>query len=132
MSSAKKYRNEIVRRIKVAKDSKGFNTYEKLCIAFNKQYKQEIDNGLVKPLNKDFVFRVLTTETFSLNNLRFAKLCEFLAVETHIQHQPSDISHAALLVDELVKQHPELSQQIDSVIESIANLSKGVSHHEIY
>lgn len=118
----------ILTRVKKAKELRGYKTYKECCEAFNKYYKRDIDNGLVKSLNKDFLFRVFTGKVkFLLSNHRFAKICEFLKVDIDENTTPIKISKAAYMVDELIKQKPELEKQIYSVIQSITNLSKGVN-----
>lgn len=120
----------LVEAVKEAKEVRGLNTYEKCCEAFNRHYKVDIDRGLVKSLNKDFLYRVLSKKKsemkFSISNPRFVKLCEFLGVDMHETQTLHQISKAAFMVDELVKEKPELEKQIYSVVKSIANLSKGV------
>lgn len=130
MINIQTYQKRLVEAVKEAKELRGFKTYDKCCIAFNDRYHSDIEKGLVKPLNKDFLYRVLSKKKseikFSISNPRFVKLCEFLGVdmkETQISHK---ISEVAFMVDELVKEKPELEKEIFSVIKSIRNLSKGV------
>lgn len=119
--------SSILKKVKEAKDFRGYQTYKECCDAFNKEYQKDIEKGLVKSLNKDFLYRTFSGKTkFTLSNHRFAKFCEFLKVDTHETHTPLNISKAALMVDELIRQKPELEKQIHSVVRSITNLSKGV------
>lgn len=126
----------LIKQVKEAKELRGYKTYEQCCEAFNKRYESDINKGLFKQLNKDFLFRVFSSrheeKKFSLSNLRFAKLCEFLKVDLNATQTSLQISEAALMVDELIRQKPELEKQIYSVIKSITNLSKGVIAHEIH
>lgn len=136
MVNEQNFKELLIKKVKEAKESRGYKTYEHCCEAFNKRYESDINKGLFKQLNKDFLFRVFSTKNkkmkFSLSNLRFAKLCEFLQVDMNATQTSLQISEAALMVDELIRQKPELEKQIYSVIKSITNLSKGVIAHEIY
>lgn len=131
MLDEQSYKNLLVEKVKRAKSLRGYKTYDECCKEFNRRYKFDIENGLIKELNKDFLSRVFAykhgNKNFSISNPRFAKLCEFLNVDMHDTHQQTSISKAALLVDELIKQKPELENQIYFVVESITNLSKGVT-----
>lgn len=125
-----------IKEVEIAKELRGYKTYEQCCNAFNEYYEYDISKGLFKELNKDFLFRVFSSTheeiKFSLSNPRFVKLCEFLKVDMNATQASLQISEAALMVDELIRQKPELEKQIYSVIKSITNLSKGVIAHEIH
>lgn len=117
----------ILDKIKEAKIQRGYKTNKKLCEAFNRHFRTDIDNGLVKSLNKDFLFRMFSGQVkFLLSSHRFAKICEFLKISIDETHTPLKISKAAYMVDELIKQKPELEKQIYSVVQSITNLSQGI------
>ena len=53
---------------------------EECCKAFNNRYSEEIDSGLVRNLNKDFLSRV-TRNDFKVCSRRILKLCEFLQIK---------------------------------------------------
>ena len=55
-------------------------TLEECCNDFNIKYSDEIEAGITKPLNKDFLSRV-KREAFRVYSPRISKLCEFLEIE---------------------------------------------------
>lgn len=123
-----KYSEDIViEKVKNAKELMGYRTNKQLIEAFNKEFKLDIEKKLVKSLNKDFLFRLFSKKIKSpLSNKRFAKICEFLKIDIEETRIDIKFSKAAYMVDELIKEKPELENQIYSVIKSITNLSKGV------
>lgn len=119
--------NSIIDKVKEAQKRRGFKSNKEFYNAFNKAYQHDIDNGFVKSLDKDFIYRVFSGKMKHPQfNSRFAKICEFLKVNIAEFNTSSEISQAAFMVDELIRQKPELEKQIYSVIQSITNLSKGV------
>lgn len=53
---------------------------ESCCKHFNNRYLKEINQGEIKPLNKDFLSRV-TRNDFKVWSGRISKLCEFLKIQ---------------------------------------------------
>ena len=69
---------EISRRIHQRVQEKRL-TLLQCCEAFNSAYSSEIEANAIKPLNKDFLSRVIRNE-FKVITPRISKLCEFLDI----------------------------------------------------
>lgn len=120
------HKQMLTKQVEEVRISRGYRTYEQCCLAFNKFYEADIEKGSVKSLNKDFLYRVFNKQNFSISNPRFLKLCEFLKFKIDVVEVPIKISNAALMIDELLKQRPELEEQVNTVIKSIVMISKRV------
>lgn len=70
--------SEISKRVQRRMQEKGL-TLSKCCDAFNTIYHREIEEGSIRPLNKDFLSRV-GRNAFRVCSPRILKLCEFLEI----------------------------------------------------
>lgn len=93
-----------------------------VCNRFNLLNKNEIDLGLVKPLNKDFLLRIKNSD-FKVVNRRVLDLCDFLKIGVN-QKILSRTSMTAEFqnLERIALEHPSLEQKLKSLLAEVNDL----------
>lgn len=93
-----------------------------VCNTFNLLKKNEINLGLVKPLNKDFLLRIKNSD-FKVVNRRVLDLCEFLKIGVN-QKILSRTSMTAEFqnLERIALEHPSLEQKLKSLLAEVNDL----------
>jgi hypothetical protein len=93
-----------------------------VCNRFNLLKKDEINLGLVKPLNKDFLLRIKNSD-FKVVNRRVLDLCEFLKIGVN-QKILSRTSMTAEFqnLERIALEHPSLEQKLKSLLAEVNDL----------
>ncbi|EOQ73996.1 MULTISPECIES: hypothetical protein [Acinetobacter calcoaceticus/baumannii complex] len=93
-----------------------------VCNKFNLLKKDEINLGLVKPLNKDFLLRIKNSD-FKVVNRRVLDLCEFLKIGVN-QKILSRTSMTAEFqnLERIALEHPSLEQKLKSLLAEVNDL----------
>jgi len=93
-----------------------------VCNTFNLLKKDEINLGLVKPLNKDFLLRIKNSD-FKVVNRRVLDLCEFLKIGVN-QKILSRTSMTAEFqnLERIALEHPSLEQKLKSLLAEVNDL----------
>ncbi|MHC3137907.1 hypothetical protein ACWPO0_19135 [Acinetobacter nosocomialis] len=93
-----------------------------VCNRFNLLNKNEIDLGLVKPLNKDFLLRIKNSD-FKVVNRRVLDLCDFLKIGIN-QKILSRTSMTAEFqnLERIALEHPSLEQKLKSLLAEVNDL----------
>lgn len=100
-------------------------TYDECSKAFNIEFGKDIKAERIKPLNKDLLYRI-KKNNYSLASTRVAKLCDFLNIDELKKVSDTYLEKEAYMVNDLIKEKPELKPQINSLIQNIINLTKGM------
>jgi len=93
-----------------------------VCNRFNLLNKNEINLGLVKPLNKDFLLRIKNSD-FKVVNRRVLDLCDFLKIGVN-QKILSRTSMTAEFqnLERIALEHPSLEQKLKSLLAEVNDL----------
>ncbi|MEO4092641.1 hypothetical protein ABH307_11385 [Acinetobacter pittii] len=93
-----------------------------VCNTFNLLKKDEINLGLVKPLNKDFLLRIKNSD-FKVVNRRVLDLCDFLKIGVN-QKILSRTSMTAEFqnLERIALEHPSLEQKLKSLLAEVNDL----------
>ncbi|MCU4423201.1 hypothetical protein [Acinetobacter sp. WU_MDCI_Abxb74] len=112
---------EISLEVKSYLDREGISLRD-VCNKFNLLKKNEINLGLVKPLNKDFLLRIKNSD-FKVVNRRVLDLCDFLKIGVN-QKILSRTSMTAEFqnLERIALEHPSLEQKLKSLLAEVNDL----------
>lgn len=101
-------------------------TLEKCVHDFNTFYKNELQNSLFNPINKDFIQRIKSCK-YKVVNDRVVRLCRYLSInpyeEIQNQHVIKPLNDEFAKVEKLVLQKPELTAQVCNLLQSIIKIA---------
>lgn len=92
------------------------------CNKFNLLNSNKINNGDMKPLNKDFLLRVKNNE-FKVVNKRVLDLCDFLGVEVDKKVlSRTSMTREFQNLEKIALEHPSIEKKLKSLLAEMGDL----------
>jgi hypothetical protein len=92
------------------------------CDKFNLLNSKKINNGEMKPLNKDFLLRIKNNE-FKVVNRRVLDLCDYLGVEVDKKAlSRTSMTHEFQNLEKIALEHPSIEKKLKSLLAEMGDL----------
>lgn len=92
------------------------------CDKFNLLNNKKINNGEMKPLNKDFLLRIKNNE-FKVVNRRVLDLCDYLGIEVDKKTlSRTSMTREFQNLEKIALEHPSIEKKLKSLLAEMGDL----------